>query len=283
MSDDIFTLTLKPAELAFLVGLLGGSPRLLEDPLAGAGWPEERIKAALARAQDLLISHQYAQLQPDGRLAVDTTVAGLVGALVFADSALTITRLLGDDSQPSVRRVHFAAGLTVEQEESNGQHELTAVRDRETLLSRVQAYVRLSDQQAVDVERCTVSSSDLYEARCVAVVEGVEASGQILQEGGVPEATASALAQAMASMECQSALAAFYWEGEEVRSLGRFTLLQGKRSAWLFKPLLDDADRLEALPCDGLSAARQVEDLINAVVLAGLRSAVTGQTAEQNG
>jgi hypothetical protein len=266
MSEDCFTLALTPSELSFVASLLGSSPRLLEDPFAG--WPEERIRAALMRAQDSLVSHRYAQVQPDGRLVVDTAVAGLVGALAYADSALTITRLLDRDSQPSVRRVYFASGLIVEQEERNGQHEVTAVRDRETLLSRVQEHVRLSDREAIDVDPCTLSQSDLYEARCAAVVEGAEASAQILQEGGTSAATASALAQAMAGMECQSALLALHWERQEVRDLGRLTLLQGRHGIWLMRPLPDDADRMQVLPCDGLGAARQVEDLVNAVISA---------------
>ena len=102
MEIDIFTLTFTSAELAFGASLLGSSPRLLENPFPG--WSDERIRAALSRAQDSLVARQYAQLQPDGRLAVDTTVAGLVGALAFADSALTITRLLEGDLQPSARR-----------------------------------------------------------------------------------------------------------------------------------------------------------------------------------
>lgn len=267
MEDAVFSLAFTSAELAFVAGILGGSPRLIEDPFAG--WPEQRIEAALRQAQDALAVRQYAEVQPDGRLVVDTTVAGLVGVLAFAESALTITRLLGDASQPSIRRVHFAAGLIVEQEEHNDQHELTAVRDREILLGRVQEYVHLGDHQAVDIQPCAMSSSDLYEARCAAVVEGTEASAEILQGAGAPVAAASALAQAIAGMECQSALLALRWEAQKVRPLGRFTLLQGNRGAWLFTPLPGDADRLEAQPCDAASAARQVEDLVNAVVPAG--------------
>lgn len=280
MSEDCFSLALTPFELALVARLLGDSPWLLEDPFAG--WPDERIRAAMARAQDSLISRQYAQLQADGRLAVDATVAGLVGALALADSALTITRLLGDDSQPSHRHIHFAAGLIVEHEQRNGQHELTAVRDRETLLGRVREYVRLADHRAVDVDPCTVLSSDLYEARCVAVVDGTDASAQILREAGAPAATATALARAMAGMQCQSALLALRWEGQEVRQLGRFTLLHDKRGLWQLRPLPEDADRLEISSCDGADAARQLEDMINAVSPAAPQEVAGAAAPEQN-
>jgi len=144
-------------------------------------------------------------------------------------------------------------------------HHLTAIRDTEIVVQRLKEYVHLAEQTAPSVSPCTLRSSDLYEVRCVAVVEGEAASAEILKAAGVPAAAASSLARAMADTVCQSALLALIWENGKPRQLDRFTLLEGKSGLWLLQPTTDAPDLLEAMPCDAISATRRVREIVAAV------------------
>jgi len=93
MEDAVFALTFNPEELAFVADLLGNSPRLLKDPFSGR--QAECVKKAQQQAQESLVVRDFIRVQADGHPALDTAVAALVGALAFAESALTITRLVG--------------------------------------------------------------------------------------------------------------------------------------------------------------------------------------------
>jgi hypothetical protein len=262
MNEDTFTLTLGPAELAFVVSALGAAPRLLDDPFAG--WPPERTETALRQAQEALAAHQYIQAESDGSMALDTAVAALVGALAFAEVALTVTRVMDAEEQPAIRRIHFAAGLIVEQEQQRDEsHSLTAVRDGEIVAWRLKKYLRLASQPAPPAQSWTFPASGADEARYVAAVEGERACAEFLAGAGAPAAVASSLAQAMASPVCQSALLALGWEGPEAQRLDSLTLLEGRHGLWLLHPLAgDDEPRLEALPCDAAGAASRVEELV---------------------
>jgi hypothetical protein len=259
----VFAMTFNAAELVYAVGLLGNSPRLLEDPFSG--WPAECIEKAQQQAQESLVERNFIQVQPDGRFALDTTVAGLVGALAFAESILTVTRLLNAKEQPSVLQVHFASGLIVAHEEREGMHHLTAIRDKEIVTQRLKEYAHLAEQPAPSVPPCTLRSSDLYEARCVAVVEEEAASTQILTTAGAPAAAASSLARAMADTVCQSVLLALAWKDGEHRELDRFTVLEGESGLWLIQPTADGPDLLEAMPCDAVTATNRVREIVTAV------------------
>jgi len=263
MDEDTFSLSLTSTEMSFIASLLGNSPRLLKDPFSD--WPAECIEKARQQARASLAARNFIQVQPDNRLTLDAAVAGMVGALAFAESALTITRLLGAEEQPSVLQVHFASGLIVEHEEQEGMHHLTAVRDTDTVVQRLKGYVHLAEQSAPSAPPCTLRSSDLYEARCVAVVEGEKASARILTAAGAPAAAASSLARAMADTVRQNALLALAWEDGKPRQLDRFTLLEGKSGSWLLQPAADDPERLEAMPCDAATATRRVREIVAAV------------------
>jgi len=266
MDEDTFNLTFTPAELAFAAGALGAAPKLLEDPFAG--WPPERTETALREAQAALADRQYAQVESDGSMALDTTVAALVGALAFAEAALAVTRAVGAKEQPTTRHIHFAAGLIVEQEQQrDGSHSLTAVRDGEIVARRLNEYLHLADQPAPLAQSCTLSASDAHEARYVAAIEGERACAEYLAGAGAPTAIASSLGQALAHPVCQSALLALGWEGQEARRLDSLTLLEGKDGLWLLHPLANnDEPRLEVLPCEAAGAARRVEELVRLVL-----------------
>lgn len=266
MDEDTFTLTLTLPELAFVIGALGASPRLLENPFAG--WSVEQIKTVLQQAQESLATHEHAQVQPEGSLALDATVAALVGALAFAEAALTVTHVVGTQEQPATRQLYFASGLIVEQEQqSDKSYSLTAVRDREVVAQRLREYLRLADQPTPPLQSCTLLASDANEARCVAAVEGEKACGRVLVDAGVPAAVASSLAQAMAYPVCQSSLLALTWEGQEAQRLDGFTLVVGEQGLWLLHSLEGDGEpRLEATPCDAAYAMQQVKGLVHLVI-----------------
>ena len=265
MSDDVFALSFGAGELAFLAGLLGASPRLLQSPFAG--WSDEQVQKALQEARQSLATRQYIQDQPDGELGVEPVVTALVGALAFAESALTVTCLHNAKTQPAVLRVHYASGLIVEHEERDGTYCLTAVRNGAVLARRLQHYVELAAQPAAAGTACTLASSDAHEAQWVAVVEGEGAAAQQLKEAGVQPGGARALARALAETVRQSAWLALRWEGAESRRLDSFTLLEGRDGMWLLQRLADSPDRLEAIPCDAAAAARRVDDVIRAIIL----------------
>ncbi len=266
MDEETFTLTLAPAELVFIASALDAAPRLLENPFAG--WAAEQTEAALQQARESLAARGYAQVQPDNSLVLDTTVAALVGALGFADAALLITRIAGDEDKPATRRVYSAAGLIVEQEQQHdGTHSLTAVRNREVMTQRLTEYLRLADQQAPRAPACALSASTAEEAHRIALVEGEHVCARFLEGEGIPADVTSSLAQAMAYPVCQSSLLALAWKGQEAERLGGFTLLEGAQGLWLFRPLSGDGEsRLEATPCDAAYARRQVEELAYLVV-----------------
>lgn len=264
MNEDTFGLELKTAELAFVAGLVGASPRLLSAPFPG--WSEEQVREALRQARQSLAARQYIHDQPDGSLGVETVVAALVGALGFAESALTVTCLRGAETAPEVVRLYYASGLLVEHEEREGIHHLTALRDAGIAAERLKAYAGLADQPASPGGPCTVPVADAHEAQCVAAVEGAGAAAELLREAGVPADSAAALAQAMADAKSQSTWLAMRWDTDEARQTDGFTLLEGNGGLWLLQPLPGDLDCLQAVPCGAADAERRIHDIIQAIL-----------------
>jgi hypothetical protein len=266
MDKNTFALNLTSAELGFVVSGIGASLLLLENPFAGQS--TEQAEIAMRRAQELLATRRYIQVQPDGRVAMDTAVAALVGALAFAQTSLAATRVAGSEAQPTIRRIYSVTGLIVEQEQQHDQtHRLTAVRDREVMTRRLTKYLHLADQPAPLAQSCKLPALAVSEAHRIALVEGEHACAGFLESEGAPADATSYLAQAMAYPVCQSSLLALAWKGREAERLGGFTLLEGQQGLWLLRPLSGDSEsRLEAVPCDATYASRQVEELAHLVV-----------------
>lgn len=267
MNVGTFTLSFAPAELVLVTGLLDApSPLLLEDSFHG--WPAEEIEEALVQAQESLAARRYIQMQPDGTIAMDTAVAALVGALAFAESSLVATRMTGDEELPCTRRIYFASGLIVEQEQQqDGVHVLTAVRDRETVSQRLKEFLHLADQPAPLAQSCTLAEAEVDEAREVAAEEGEKACAGFLERAGTPSTAASSLAETLAHPVCQSALLALAWKGREAQRLDSLTLLEGLDGLWLFRPLQRDSESwVKVTPCDVSYATRQIEELTRLVI-----------------
>jgi len=265
-SEEIFALDFTPAELA-LVGRLLDAPslQLPKDPFDGSS--AEEIERALTQAQESLADRRYIQVQPDATVAVDVSVAALVGALAFPESSLIATLMVGEEP-PETRQVHFASGLIVEQEQQHDDtYSLTAVRDRETASRRLCEFLRLVDQPASSGEAFALAEAEMGEVRLVVAAEGERAGAVFLEQAGVPSATAASLAQALANSLRYATLLALTWRGGEAQQVDSFALLEGGQGLWLLRPLGRDGESwIKVTPSDASYAIRQVEELTRLVM-----------------
>ena len=266
MDSDTFTLTFSSVELSLVARLLDApSLQLPEDPFDG--WSTGEIERALTQAQESLADRDYIQVQPDATVAVDVSVAALVGALAFPESSLIATLVVGE-GPPETRQIHFASGLIVEQEQQHDDvHNLTAVRDRETASRRLCEFLRLAEQPASSGEPFALAEAEMGEARLVVVAEGERAGAVFLEQAGVPSATAASLAQALANSLCYTTLHALAWQEGEARRVDSLALLEGEQGLWVLRPVERDGESwIKVTPCDASCANRQIEELTRLVM-----------------
>lgn len=267
MSKDTFSLDFSPAELALLLSLFQAPGMLgLKDPFPGM--LADEIEAQLSEAKQSLQARDYIRVSVDGGVTIDRTVAGLVAACAFPEYTLVATYEHSKGRRDTCY-IHFRENLIVEDAVmDSGQHQLTALRDREVALKRLLRQLRLSKQVAAPGRACIVSESLLFEARGAAVDEGVAKAIPLLTSGGVDADAAAHIADTLSHPVSNSAMALIKFGDRQKQSVEGFALLEGKNGLWSLRSVSKGSREplVEIAPCDASEAIRQVVELVSASI-----------------
>ena len=258
-------------EMVFLAELLGADTLLgVTDPFMG--WLAEEIEEAREQTLQDLAERNLLEIQPNGdAVLVDTDTAALVGVCALRDASfvVTVTRSRGETQ---VHYIHVAQQLAVEQTalgESPNTYHLTVLGDQDSVYERILHLFGLDKQPAAPSSGGQLSYSQLFQAGEAAGEVGTEASQRILEEAGLSDEVAAALAQTLAAPVVNGALVALTNHNAdwEVDGLG---LLEGRNGLWQLRTFTKgDENWVEVLPCDADEARQAISRIVNGVLLQG--------------
>ncbi len=258
------TIICSPVEAIFLAGLLGADVLLgIRDPLLG--WLDEEIEEAWDQARATLAERRFIEVQADGGIVMDTTVAALVGTWAYPETSFLVT-FTSAEGISQIRSFHLTRNLGVEQVQADDVVQLTVLEDAQAVYRRILEIFGLDDQSAAPGPGGALPEAYLMEARARAMAMGKGAALQILEEAGLPQAAAESLAQTMARPIANGALVALArrtttWE---VDGLG---LLRGENGLWHLRSFTCAGENwVEVIPCDAARARQEIRLVMNRVL-----------------
>ena len=271
MEGQELAFTCSTVELTCLASLLGATAILgVEDPFAG--WLAEEVESAWQTARQRLAERRALALQPDGRVALDTRVAALVGTCARPQASLIVSHVAAG-GQPARYRYHVGRHLAVEAVEEAGAWRLRALPGAQAVCDRIGQVWGLSRQPAAPGAALTLPHDALRQARPAALEGGADAAGQVLARPGIDGAAAAALAAALAGPLTAGALVALSWR-ETVWEVAGMGLLEGVTGLWRLRCFRRLGQAwVEATPCDAAAAAAEIRRLMNRVLPVPLAAA----------
>ncbi len=263
--ECIYTVSLSLAEYGLIAAYVGLEGLLgVPDPFEGMDADQQTaaLEAASATLQErgLLVVDEAGQ-----SVELDAITAALVKAAGLAERIISLSVKTEDDY--TQRLIFVGPELIVEQQEADGQLNLTAVRDADILASRTAKFLACAYQGGPVGEAVSLRLEDLAEAQRLA--SEPEACLQALVAGGVAEDAARPLADALCGPHQLGILSVFRvdQEGDAEQSLA---FLAAPAASWLMVHGIADQDCVVARPVSVGEIEAQVHEL--ATSLLGLPS-----------
>ena len=269
-SKNTFVLTLTSAEAEWILyQLQAPTTRLFPFPFDDE--PAGKVHQLLDTAQDALLKRGWIETQSDGNVILDMTVAGIVGALGFAKTALFVDLFREQDNKPQVHRYFSAEGLLVEQAgNANNEIVLTAIRDFRTLRERLEEYLGLKNQTVPRKGMFRCDPTAFADIPYILAGDGESAAIAQLVEIGADEHFAADLISAMNAPVQQATLQVVHLDTEQpegVRLTGKLNLLEGVYGLWALRSQLGGAvPLLEIMPCNAEHARELVDTLLGTFI-----------------
>lgn len=262
-----FSLILTPSEVEWvLYQLQAPTTRLYPFPFGdeSAG----KVYQLLDTARDSLLERGWIETQPDNKVVLDMTVAGMVGALGFAQTALFVNLFREKDAKPQARRYFSAEGLLVEQSvNAVGEVVLTALRDLETLNERLGEQLGLKSQTAPRKGTFQCDSTAFADIPYTLAGDGDSAAINQLVRLGAEERFAADLVCAMSTPLWQATLQIIVLDPQQsdgVHIVDQMTIIEGIYGLWLIHAAQNkDQNVLEVLPCNAARAKERLGSMIN--------------------
>jgi hypothetical protein len=265
--ENSFALTLTPSEVEWvLYQLQAPTTRLYPFPFGDES--ADKVHQLLDAARDSLLERGWIETQPDNKVVLDMTVAGMVGALGFAQTALFVNLFRERDTKPQTRRYFSAEGLLVEQSVSTvGEIVLTALRDPETLNERLGEQLGLKSQTAPSKGTFRCDSTAFADIPYNLAGDGDSAAINQLVGLGAEERFAADLVCAMFTPLWQATLQVITLDPQQsggVRIVDQMTIIEGIYGLWLIHAVQHkDQTVLEVLPCNAARAKERLSDMTN--------------------
>jgi|GEM_PF-746630 len=264
IKDDSLTITCSPIEAAFLASLLNANTLVgMVDPFHG--WLADEIETAWANAREALAGQRFIEVQPDGGITMDSSVAALIGTWASADASLLLT-FTANGEPTSLRNYHLTQQMAVAQWITDaGAIQVAPLQDAAAVYSEVVRFWRLANQSAAPGSRGSLREAALTQARSVAAGQGSKTAAAILSQARLPEATVSALAEALAAPVGNGALAALARRGAvwDVAGLG---VMEGPMGLWRLRAFTQEGENwIEIIPCSAVEARSELRRVLNRV------------------
>lgn len=265
MNDhDVFEIELQTAELVFVTAHLGlPSLRLLELLVPPDQWDLD--DEALQSARETLQERGYIKTAGLDELVIDLTVAGLVGALAHAQSALILRRLRETDIGAEERHICFASGLMVEHAERSGHHVLTAMRGKDILMQRLQTFIGIKTQPAPFAKSWSLVESVMQDVPYIVAGDGIATAVAFLVEEAVPREFAQAFVEALDHPLCQTTLQAVRWNNQVGQVVDSLTIIEDVYGLWTLYPKDQETEEsvINVVPCAADVAMNKVYEIVD--------------------
>ncbi len=265
-TDDTFGLALQSSQVEWILAQLDPpSQRLYPNPFGNLS--PEQIGRALTKGRLALGDQGLLKEDASGGLVLDVTVAGIVGALGFADRMLHLSLFRASETEPVIWRYFHAEGLLVEQQSDGAETiGLTALRDIGVLRERICAHLGLGNQSAPTSGRYRCAAADYADVPYILAGDGESEAAARLVELGADTRFARDLICAMASPLGQATLQVVALDAqreEGVRLLDKIVVVEGIYGLWaIVSHSREGTEEVEIVPCD----ANETRDLISNVV-----------------
>ena len=264
--SDTYEITLTTPEMVLIGSLLDlpGLPIEEEPPK-----DEAALEALWPAAQASLARKSYVHL-PTPEVAdftLDRTVAMMVAALGLPQYDLMVQTFRGRQVEPE-RVNYFGVGeLIVEQaRDGDDAYTLTAIRTPDVALERLLAFVGLTNQPPAHTESFRIAAADMAQLPYVIAGGGAQDGEAFLREAGAAANAAAHLAAALDNPVRQSVIRAVVRAGDELREVGRLTLLEEVYGLWLIAPDGANDEELIVAPATHLEAAGAIRELAYRVI-----------------
>ncbi len=263
--DESLTIACSPTEAAFLAGLLGADTLLgITDPFHG--WLVHDIESAWTCARENLAGRRYIEIQANGKVMMDSLVATLISTWALADASVLLTATTSGEPT-DLCNFHLTKQNAVEQRIiDDGIIRIMPVKDAAAVYCRTARSLRLDGQSAAPGDRAALPEAILSEARALAAKQDLTAARVALMQASLPDATANALAEALAAPITNGALAALARRpsGWEVAGMG---VIEGSEGLWRLRSIARNAENLvEFTPCNAAEARAELRRVMNRVL-----------------
>jgi len=225
-------------EFWFLLNLFGPGVVLgMEEPYLG--WLMEEREAAHREALRSLVDRGLVRMVSNDEIDLDDVLAQMVQACVRPQHSLILHAHRASPVHTDDRRyVHWGEMLLVEHHPiDEDRHRLTALPDRDALLSNLEDVLRLNTPVRSVGEGFVVKESALFQARQHCRHGKSEKALAILQDAGLQEDTAARLVKALISPVANSAAVVVVNRMErDTRHVRGMAVLEGEEDLWIMTP-----------------------------------------------
>lgn len=258
-------LSLNVREIVFLAGVIG-SDGLVGIPDPFEGWLASEVEEALWQVRRDLIDRGLCTVQADDSLSIANEIAPLVATIASPTASFTVTYASAPGTH-AIRHVHVTGESAVEHTVIDGESprcEFTSYNGPDAISRRVLELLKLPPGP-VTVPTCPggrLRQAALMHARQTATSDRA-AAATLLRQNGLEVATATALAEALATAGSNSSLIAINRQTAPwtVDGLG---LLEGGGALWLLRGFTRNGEEwAEATPSDVERAERVVLSLLH--------------------
>jgi len=267
MNQDDFTIHLTFPEIEWILQQLGAPPRRLYVPLNNL-----EASDGIDGIPPTLRSRAWINFEADVPVAIDIAVAGIVGVLGFSTTLLLIDHFCEQDHKPQTYQYFYAQGLIVEQTVTDDKEvKLTALRDLDTLRTRLHKQINLVNQQKPTQTKTFECEEEAFAAIPYTLAgDGESAAIAQFVEIGADEHFAADLISAMNAPVQQATLQVVHLDTEQpegVRLTGKLNLLEGVYGLWALRSQLGGAvPLLEIMPCNAEHARELVDTLLGTFI-----------------
>jgi hypothetical protein len=217
------------------------------------GWLVEEITAAERKALKSLMDRDLARKVSKDQIDLDDVLAQMIAACAQPRHSLIV--------QPQdVKRktgqlfIHFVKDLIVEQcEFEPGQFRLTAIKDQDALVRRLDERLRLSTKTAGHGAKFRLSEEALMEVRSLCADGHAQKALAKLDKAKVPDARAAALVAALTAPVGNTAVALLSnRDRPELQHVKGFAFLESENELWIMLPLEKNEEKMiEFVPANG--------------------------------
>lgn len=263
-TQDSFVLIISPHEIEWILYQLNA-------PVERLPFADTITFTNFQEAFSSLKSRDWILSDSSDKVILDVTIAGLVGVLGFSKTALAMD-LFHEQSTNGQTICYFSAeGLIVEQTPTDNEEiALTALRDLDTLRTRIHEHLGLQDQQAPREGVFQCLEGVFADIPYTLAGDGKSAAVMQLVQLGAEERFANDLVSAMASPLQQATLQVVRLDPEHpdgVRIIGKLTLIEGLYGLWMLVSRLEENNpTIEIIPCDAEQAKKSIDELLKALV-----------------